>query len=56
VSSLFRQFALNFRASCLTVGICRSRLIIQSTLAKTRYYLLHPKMWTNLIWINFNSM
>jgi len=28
VSSRFRYFALNFRASCLTVGICRSLLII----------------------------
>ena len=27
MSSRFRYFALNFRASCLTVGICRSRLI-----------------------------
>jgi len=27
VSSRFRYFALNFRTSCLTVGICRSLLI-----------------------------
>ena len=26
--SRFRQFAQNARASCLTVGICRSRLFI----------------------------
>ena len=28
MSSRFRYFALNFHASCLTVGVCRSLLII----------------------------
>jgi len=28
VSFRFRYFALNFRVSCLTVGICRSLLIV----------------------------